>query len=385
MTLLITTVNTLRHYRKAAPADGDLAARRAAAARIAQRRARRAIFSALAAFAALQIGMSVIMDHWVPVLHDPEYGRKLALLRGRQAEAPNRPLTLVLGSSRSGLGLDPESFAETPTAAARDDLVFNFAITGCGPIQEFQLLKRLLRHGVNPRRVLIEVHPLLYHQENGIGEECWIEPRRMDWRDLILVVDYVYNRRPFVWRWCRCHLAPWYSNRFLILNHFLPTWLDQKAHMDPWSGLTDYGWLPLRKDAVTPEEFQKGTDNAKREYSPMFDAFRVTEPADRALRNLLALCRQQRIETALFVMPEGSQFRGCYTAAARQAINDYLAVVSRQCEVPVYDATEWCNDQDFWDSHHLLVAGAKRFSERFAQQVLADFMARGGSRTPSLR
>ena len=346
-----------------------------------KRRARGTLFAALAGFAVLQLGMSVVMDYWLPVLHDPEYGWKLSLLRSRLAERPDCTLTLVLGSSRSGLGLDPESFAPRSSADGHDDLVFNFAITGCGPVQELQLLKRLLRHGVKPERVLIEVHPLLYHQENGIGEECWIEPRRMDWRDLVLVSDYVFDRRGFVWRWCRCHLAPWYSNRFLILNRVARSWLDERTHVEPWSGLTDYGWLPFRKEATTPEEFQRGADAAKKEYAPMFNAYRVTEPADRALRTLLALCRQEGIEAALFVMPEGSQFRNCYTAEARRSINEYLADVSRQCEVPVYDATEWCNDHDFWDSHHLLVSGARRFSERFGHQVVADFIARTPSRT----
>jgi hypothetical protein len=349
------------------------------AARFA-RRARGILFVGLAGFVCLQLGMSVLMDDWLPALHDPEYGAKLSLLEARLAEQPDRSLTLVLGSSRSGLGLDPQSFPQRTLADGREQLVFNFGITGCGPVQELQLFQRLTRHGVKPERLLIEIHPLLFHQENGIGEECWIEPRRMDWRDVVLVKDFVYDPQSFVWRWCRSRLAPWYSNRFLILNHFARTWLDQKMQFQPWSGLTDYGWLPFAAESVTPEEYRRGADNAKREYSAMFDSFRVTEPADRALRTLLDLCRQQEIEVALFVMPEGSEFRAYYTADARSRINDYLAQVGRHCNVPVYDATEWCDDGEFWDSHHLLQRGAKRFSERFGSQAFTDFLARSSAR-----
>ena len=338
------------------------------------RRSRGVLFAALAGFAGLQLGMCVVMDDWLPALHDPEYGAKLILLSKRLAERPNRALTLVLGSSRSELGLDPASFPKRVLPDGREEIVFNFGISGCGPVQELQMLKRLLRHGVKPERVLIEMHPLLLHQEDGFGEEIWIEPRRMDWQDVVLVKDYVFQPRQFVWRWLRCRMAPWYSNRFLILDRFARSWLDQNKPLHPWRGLSDYGWLAF--PSATPEERRRGTENAKTEYSAMLNEYRVTEPADRALRTLLAICRQERIEAALFVMPEGSEFRACYTPAARSRFNDYMALISRQFELAVYDATEWCDDDDFWDSHHLLQAGAKRFSARFGQQALADFLAR---------
>src|SRR5487761_1359504 len=314
------------------------------------------------------------MASWRPVLHDAEDGCKLALLRDRQAEHPGRRLTLVLGSSRSGLGLDPESFPDCVSADGRETLVFNFAITGCGPVQELQMLQRLWRHGVRPERLLIEVHPLMLHQENGIGEECWIEPRRMDWRDLMLVRQYVFDRQGMIWRWVRCRVAPWYSNRFLILNRVARSWLDPQTQFDPWTGLTGYGWLPYRREEVSPQEYQRGAESAKKEYGPMLAGYRVTEPADRALQTLLGLCRQEGIETALFVMPEARQFRDWYGADARRQIDDYLARIGHRWAVPVYDATAWCDDRDFWDSHHLLAGGATRFSQRFGRRVVAEFI-----------
>ncbi len=316
------------------------------------------------------------MDEWLPVLHDAEYGCKLAHLKRRQQEHPQHSLVLVLGSSRSGLGLDPESFPSRPSPDGRETLVFNFAITGCGPVQELQILRRLLRHGARPDRLLIEVHPLLLHQENGASEECWLEVRRMDWRDLLLVSQFSFDRRGLIWRWCRSRVCPWYSNRFLILNRAARGWLDPRVKFDPWTGLSRYGWLPYFKAEVTPEEYQRSTEFAKQEYGRMFQDYRVTEQADRALKALLGLCRQEAIETALFVMPEGSQFRACYAPEARRQIDDYLSQIGREWEVPVYDATTWCQDADFWDSHHLLSEGAKGFSRRFGQQVVEEFVAR---------
>lgn len=342
----------------------------------AYRRARLTLVSAFSAFAALQLGMSVVMDHWLPVLHDAEYGCKLALLNERRSEHPGSSLTLVLGSSRSGLGIDPAAFPMCRTSEGREVIVFNFAITGCGPVQELQILKRLLRQGVRPEGLLIEIHPLMLHQENGIGEECWIEPRRMDWQDLLLVSDYVFDRRGLIWKWCRTRVAPWYSNRFLILNRMARSWLDPQTQFDPWSGLTVDGWLPYRRETVSAEEYQRGLASAQKEYAPMVAGYRVTEPADRALQTLLALCRDEGIDAALFLMPEASQFRDWYGPAARRELNEYLAKLQRQWQVPVYDDTSWCDDGDFTDGHHLLARGAARFSQRFGREAVAELVAR---------
>jgi hypothetical protein len=342
-------------------------------------RGRAAIVAAVVAFGATQAGFSLAMDHWLPVLHDPEYGYKLARLRQRQAEHPDCALVAVLGSSRSGMGLRPESFPNCTLPDGHSCLVFNFAITGCGPVQELQTLQRLLRHGVRPDRLLIEVHPLLMHQENGVGEENWLEVRRMGWRDLAVVGEYLGNYRSLVWRWLKARLVACHSNRFLIMNYLARSWVNLDRQ-DPWTGLSDYGWLPYGRQEVTAEEYRRGQDNAWKEYSPMLANYRITERADRALRAVLALCRQRGIEAALFVMPEAASFREWYGVESRRRFNEYLAGVERECAVPVYDATEWCDDRDFWDSHHLLASGAKRFSERFGREALVRFVSRPSDR-----
>lgn len=339
-----------------------------------RRHARTAVCCGLVLFALIQLGLSVAMDCWLPVLHDPEYGHKLARLRARLAEQPDRPLVLVLGSSRSGIGLSPAAFP--PLAVdGRPALVFNFAITGCGPVQELQTLKRLLRHGVRPQRLLIEVHPLLLHQDRGVGEQNWLDPRRLDLADLPTVARYVADPWALCRQWCRLRLAPCYANRFLIFDRFARTWLEAQHHQDAWTGLTDDGWLPYGRQEISADEYRRGVEHARREYGPMLDGYRVTAPADAALVAMLNLCRDEQIETALFLMPEGSEFRGWYSAAARRQIDEYLSRLQRHFDVRVYDATTWCPDGDFWDSHHLLAAGARRFSERFGREAVGNFLA----------
>ncbi len=336
--------------------------------------ARSAVGCGLTGFALLQVGLSVVMDRWAPVLHDPEYGHKLALLRARQAEHPDWPLVLVLGSSRSGIGLSPAAFPKL-AIEGHSALVFNFAITGCGPIQELQTFRRLLRHGVRPQRVLIEVHPLLLHQDHGIGEETWLDPRRLDLADLGTVGRYVGHPWSLYERWCRLRLSPWYSNRFLILNRFARSWLEAQHHQDAWTHLSGDGWLPYGRQEIPTDEYRKGVEHARREYGPMLADFHVTATADAALTALLRACRDEGIPAALYLMPEGSEFRSWYSPPARREIADYLARLRQTYGVPVYDATAWCDDGDFWDSHHLLATGARRFSKRFGGEAVREFLA----------
>ena len=333
-------------------------------------RARRCLAWALAACALLQIAPSIVMDRWLPELRDPEYGAKLARLRALQREHPGEPLALLVGSSRSAMGLSPDAFPQCRTADGRTALAFNFGMTGYGPLQELALLDRLLRDGIRPAQVLIEVHPLLLHQENGYGEESWLNVNCLDWGDLRLLCRYVSRPGQLRRQWLAARLSPWHSRRFLILDRFAPRWAPPETRQNAWSALDSRGWLPHHRQQVTAAEYREGQAYARREYEPALRDFRVTEPADRAMRELLELCSQASIPAALYVMPEGSEFRSWYPPAARREIDAYLAGLSRRYGCPCYDATTWSADGDFWDGHHLLPEGARRFSAKFGRQAL---------------
>src|SRR5947209_2995844 len=65
-------------------------------------RARSALCWTLLGFAGLQIGLSVVIDHWLPQWRDLEYGCRARQLHQRTAAATDQPATvLVLGSSRT--------------------------------------------------------------------------------------------------------------------------------------------------------------------------------------------------------------------------------------------------------------------------------------------
>jgi hypothetical protein len=232
----------------------------------------------------------------------------------------------------------------------------------------------LRRDGVRPRQLLIEVHPLLLHQEHGYGEESWMNVANLDGNDVSILTPYLSRPAEIRRKWLESRLTPWYSRRFTILDQYAPRWVAPEARQNAWSLLDPRGWLPHHRETVTADEYRQGQEHARREYEPALKDFRVTPLADRALRELLEACAKESIAAALFVMPEGSEFRSWYAPSARREIDEYLAGLSRQYGCPCYDATAWCDDGDFWDGHHLLPGGAERFSAKFGRDALEPFL-----------
>src|SRR5262249_33484984 len=67
-------------------------------------------------------------------------------------------------------------------------LLFNFALGGSGPLKELVCLRRLLREGVRPRLVCVELAPPLLARGNDPREA--VVPERQDWEEVDLLQDY---------------------------------------------------------------------------------------------------------------------------------------------------------------------------------------------------
>jgi lysophospholipase L1-like esterase len=73
-------------------------------------------------------------------------------------------------------------------------------------------------------------------------------------------------------------------------------------------------------------------------------------------------------------MPEGPSFQRHYSPRARQEMGQWLEKLAAEAEVRMVDCRDWMAEEDFSDGHHLLPAGAVRWSQRIAQEVLADMV-----------
>src|SRR4051812_40218974 len=91
-------------------------------------RARTDILWTAVGFCLLQAVLAVYVDRGPTRLRDDEFAAKLDRLKARMAEAPGKPLVVVLGSSRTQMG-----FAAGGLGANGSDYVaFNLGFDGCG-------------------------------------------------------------------------------------------------------------------------------------------------------------------------------------------------------------------------------------------------------------
>jgi hypothetical protein len=360
------------------PAASPLRARSASRARSLLpgrgRRARAALAWAFLVFASLQVGMSVLMDYWRPEVRDPETGYKQVRLAKATAAEPARPLMLVMGTSRAALGVRPELLPPYRLPKDGVPLVFNDATTGTFPVQQLAALRSLLRAGIRPRWILLEV----LHIQHGIHNPSSIAFSRLDrtkWADLTVLKRYCDRPWEVYLAWCLPRLAPCFSHRFPLLDQVAPNWTPLPNRMT-WvrDRMDRSGWVWVVK-TVTQDTYRAGLQRAHDEYAELLTDLRIGEMPDRALRALLALCRQEGIPVSLFLMPEDSKFRSWYSPATTAAWNDYLAGLSREFRVPVIDARAWVPDGQFIDGHHLLPRGAAVFTERFGREAIAPLLA----------
>ncbi len=329
-----------------------------------RRRAMAVVGWGLALFAAAQLGLNLLTEYWQPGLRDREYGVKLALLRQRLAERPGRPLVLVLGSSRVAVGLRPDA-----AGADRDGpVVFNFGILGGGPMTERIVLERLLRHGVRPDRVLLEVWPPNMHVVVGATEEVRFGVNRAGLGDACLLSRYASDPADFALRWAQDWLLPWYSNRELLLGRLA-------GEADNWSEVEGDGWRGQywRCPAAGVRSFSA---RARRKYRAMLPKLTMDPNADRALRDAIARCRGEGVPVALVFMPESREFQSFYPAPVRAAVDEYLRALGREFGVAVLDCRDLGPDDGFPDGFHLSPQGADAFSARFAREVLPGVLAR---------
>ena len=77
-----------------------------------RRGAVRTVLAFLGIYLVLHFGVWLWLDYGPPRLRDPEYGKRLKRAEDRSAENPNRPVVLVIGSSRTSMGVRPGVLAD---------------------------------------------------------------------------------------------------------------------------------------------------------------------------------------------------------------------------------------------------------------------------------
>jgi hypothetical protein len=342
-------------------------------------RTRKALIWTALVFFLLQLGFVVIVDCWFPLFYDSEAAARFKELRALAQAEPERPILLLLGSSRTCMSFRPEIVGDLLPGLGQHPLVYNYSHLGASPAFSLLQLQRLVRWGTRPRWVVVEIMPVwlsreatsLVAQVAVISELPFLlrhaAPKR-------ILRDFVVPR-----------IIPWYKNRAALLLALAPGLVDrttaQAKHFEPLGPL---GWDNRRwKHLQDPAVLGVPLEAARLDYAPGLQAFQVQERLTRPLDDLAVFCRREHIDLALVLSPESSTFRSWYGPTTETQIQNFCAQLSNRQGVPIVDCRDWLPDDAFFDGHHVLQHGADTFTRRFEQEVLRPLVRQGTIDTPS--
>ncbi|MBX9583353.1 MAG: DUF1574 domain-containing protein [Gemmataceae bacterium] len=318
-----------------------------------------------------QIGLGVSLETARPGWRDPEYGHRLHQLRRLRAAYPGRPLVVAVGSSRTQMGLSPADmgFPDGPGSP----LVYNFGQAGAGPLRMHLTLLRLLDAGVKPDYLLVEFFPAALAADGPAEAQLADHLPRLGYADLGRLAPYAADPAALRRAWAANRVAPWLTYRRSLLSHWRPRWLSPGQQLDyQWTMLDPFGYTayPLETVSDVYRDFV-GLRAARWQYGSTLQDYHVGAMSDRLVRDLVARCRAEGIPVAFYPMPESPEFQSWYSPDARSAVAEYVPTLGG----PVFDAADGFAEEDFADGHHLLRAGAARFSRRLADAHLRAWLA----------
>lgn len=348
---------------------------RPAPARHSHRRAARsAIVFGLLAFLAATVGMAAAVDTVKPEWRDPELALRLDQLRGWKAKAPQRPLVLAFGSSRTQMGLSPVAmnFPDEPGSP----LVYNFGYRAGHPLGVWLNFHRARDAGVKPAAVLIQLAPtelvLQFPAERQLPA-TWFP--RFTRADIDRLGPHTNNPAPFRTAWWKSRLAPWCTYREAVLSDLLPNWQTSLQRVSySWEFTDESGFAPL-PFAIIPDEVTTRIANELREkHKRAFTRFAASERTQALFREIVDTCRADGAPVAFFWAPESPSCEANYTPASRAAITAYSKQLGNEFGVPVFPAPTHLEEADFADGFHLMRTGAEKYSRWLAETHLKPWL-----------
>lgn len=335
--------------------------------------AKRMLLWSIGAFVTMQVALNAYMESKHAAVYDPEYRDRVTLLRERVAEAPDRPLLLMVGSSRFMTGIAPEVLPPLDSVDGAPPLPFNFAHSGAGALHNLVAVRRLLREGFEPKWLVIEMVPYLLPaaQRSTLAKLALAE-------DLLVLRRYIGPAKLYGWyAWERATACVHHRGAFIraltpTMQH--PRW--DVLSLEPLGGKTPTDPIPDAQEKERQRAVVRGN------YQPALQNFRIHQTSRQAMHELLEVCRERNIRVAIMLTPECSDFRSWYSSDAQEQLKGFCAELRNQHGVPIIDARAWLDDEDFSDGHHVLPGSAKRLTLRVGAEVLSPLI-RGELHFPS--
>jgi hypothetical protein len=330
----------------------------------------------LGLYAAVQLALILAMDYWQPTLTEGWKANKWEQLQRLVAREPDRPLAVMLGSSRTDDAFDAERLSEVRDPDGRPWLGFNFGVPMVGPMHELLYLDELLAAGIRPRLVLIEFMPALLNEPHQglVSEENWTLASWMTLPEVRFLWPYWSHPYRKAGEWLEGRLAPWYAFRYPITTTLAYHLFPRAARHFELKELLWAFWVHDEQGYRVPKDFdreqlQRSWTGAWGMYITTLQKLRPGRRPTQALRDLLVRCRRERIPAALVFMPESPVFRNWYRPGALdEAHRLFRDLCWEHGAVPI-DANDWIPDVDFRDGHHVQGNGARVFTTRLIAEL----------------
>lgn len=337
--------------------------------RTERRRSFRVLLSFLAVLLVANAGLALLVETGPEHLRDPEYGLRLKSLRERRREHPDRKLTVILGSSRTAMGIRPDAYEASLADSNSSPLLFNLSMSGAGPVLQLIALERLLADGIRPDAVLLEFWPALLRGDGPYREDLRLNPERLRASDNPIIAEFFADPEKTQSRMLRGRALPAWYHRRAFLDQYWPQAVPRLERTDAsWAPLDGWGWLPGRKSA-TAEQIELGWPHVAGFYAPLFHGFHVAEFADRALRSCVRRCRDLGISVTFVTLPESARFRSLIPTDSVRRATDYRTKLLADTGVPLIDGAAWATDAVLPDGYHLTQDGAEAFTRKLAGHI----------------
>lgn len=345
-------------------------------ARSRRQSARLTVFCGAAWFAVATLALAVAMETVKPQWRDPEFAHRIHRLRQWKTEAPDRPLVLAFGSSRTQMAFCPAvmGFPDEPGAP----MVYNCGYRGAHPLGVWLHLTRLLDEGPRPDFVLIQ---LATHEIGIPGDterQLVLWAPRLSSTDLTRLVPFSDGSTTLLRRWAVARLKGWSEHREAMMSELLPRWQTHQRRLDlTWERMDTYGFVPFAAPMVSEAVRKQALGETRQKFAAAIRGRKPGSVSDRAYRDLIARCQTEGIPVAFFVAPESPTLRSWYRPAALKIEAEYhRSLVERG--VPVFPAPTHLAEDDFADGYHMLRHGAEKYSQWLAEHHLKPWLAAYG-------
>ena len=343
-----------------------------------RRKARAAVGWGAASFVLATAGLAVSVETIRPEWRDPEYGHRIHQLRQWRVEAPDRPLVLVFGSSRTQMGIAPAAmgFGDRPGAP----LVYNFGYRSGRLFRSCFQLMRVLDEGPRPDHVLIQLS--MVDLIGGVDGELlpgeW--GSRLEAGDFERLRPYLPEQTEFRRAWLAARLKPWSAHRQSIVSDVMPELQSRSTRQVQyyWERLDRYGFTPHHMESPTPGYRNALYARARRVHDLAFAGAPVSAVTRPVIRDLVGRCRSEGIAVGFFWAPESVTYRSWYSAEARREMQGFEEWLTGELGAPVFPAPPDLPDTDFVDGFHMIRCGAEKYSRWLAETHLKPWLARHG-------